>query len=77
MSACSFQKAGGCCKFLLTTNRIAGSDTTGISLTAIVYFLVKNKIAYTKLQKEIDAAQKAGKLSKNVTYAESLELPYL
>ena len=33
--------------------------------------------AYRKLQEEIDSADKAGKLSKYVTYAECLELPYL
>lgn len=32
---------------------------------------------YNKLQKEVDDAQKTGKLSETVSYAESLELQYL
>ncbi|KAE8341952.1 hypothetical protein BDV24DRAFT_150746 [Aspergillus arachidicola] len=61
----------------LSNNLLAGSDTTAISLRAIVYFLVKNPSVYQKLQSEIDAADQAGKLSHYVTYAECLELPYL
>lgn len=57
--------------------RLAGSDTTGISLRAIFYFLVQNPEVYRKLQNEIDKADHAGKLSEYVTYAECLELPYL
>lgn len=57
--------------------RLAGSDTTGISLRAIIYYLIKNPIAYEKLKQEVDQADQAGKLSKSVTYAESLELTYL
>lgn len=56
---------------------LAGSDTTGISLRAIIYYLIKNPSAYEKLQQEIDAADREGKLSKFVTYAECLELKYL
>ena len=56
---------------------LAGSDTTAISLRAIIYYLVKNSSVYRKLQDEIDAADEAGKLSESVTYAECLELPYL
>lgn len=62
---------------VLAACRLAGSDTTGISLRAIIYYLVKTPRAYKKLQDEIDAADRDGKLSSNVTYAECLELPYL
>ncbi|KAJ5934250.1 cytochrome P450 [Penicillium verhagenii] len=61
----------------LSNNLLAGSDTTAISLRAIVYYLVQNKAVYRKLQKEIDEADKAGRLSEDITYAECLELPYL
>ncbi|KAJ5762320.1 cytochrome P450 [Penicillium nucicola] len=61
----------------LSNNLLAGSDTTGISLRAIIYYLVKNKSVYRKLQAEVDNADQAGKLSEYVTYAECLELPYL
>lgn len=62
---------------LTKLNRLAGSDTTAISLRAMFYFLVQTPHVYRKLQEEIDNADKAGKLSKYVTYAECLELPYL
>ena len=58
-------------------HRLAGSDTTAISLRAVFYFIVKNSEVYKKLQTEIDDADKAGKLSEYVTYAQCLELPYL
>lgn len=57
--------------------RLAGSDTTAISLRAIIYFTIQNPAVYKRLQEEIDEADKAGKLSEYVTYAECLELPYL
>lgn len=57
--------------------RLAGSDTTAISLRAIIYFLVKNPTAYYALQQEIDAADREGKISEYITYAECLDLHYL
>jgi hypothetical protein len=57
--------------------RLAGSDTTAISLRAVFYFIVQNPAVYKKLQREIDNADKASKLSDYVTYAQCLELPYL
>lgn len=66
-----------CVRTLLTLYRLAGSDTTAISLRAIIYFLVQNEPVYRKLQKEIDEADAAGRLSDYITYAECLELPYL
>jgi cytochrome P450 len=56
---------------------LAGSDTTAISLRAILYYLVKTPTSYKRLQEEIDAADRAGKLSEFVSYGESLELEYL
>ncbi|KAJ5543407.1 cytochrome P450 [Penicillium sp. DV-2018c] len=52
-------------------------DSTAISLRAVIYFLVKNKPVYNKLQKEIDEADHKGELSEYITYRESLNLPYL
>lgn len=60
-----------------TVNRFAGSDTTAISLRATLYYLIKTPTSYKRLQAEIDEADRAGKLSKFVTYSESLELEYL
>lgn len=56
---------------------LAGSDTTAISLRAIFYYLLHNPSAYQTLQREVDDAHQAGKLSPVITYAESLELKYL
>ncbi|KAJ5363950.1 cytochrome P450 [Penicillium cataractarum] len=61
----------------LSNNLLAGSDTTAISLRAIIYYLVQNRSAYEKLRKEVDDADKNGRLSRYITYAECLELPYL
>ncbi|CAL5872999.1 uncharacterized protein PFLUO_LOCUS7268 [Penicillium psychrofluorescens] len=61
----------------LSNNLLAGSDTTAISLRAIVYYVVQNPTVYRKLQNEIDEADQAGKFSEYVTYAECLELGYL
>jgi len=56
----------------------AGSDTTAIALRAILYFLIKNPAKLEKLRKEIDDADKAGKLSDLISDKESrTELPYL
>ncbi|KAJ6005379.1 cytochrome P450 [Penicillium sp. IBT 35674x] len=60
----------------LSNNLLAGSDTTAISLRAIIYFLVQNEPVYKRLQEEIDEANAAGRLSDYITYAECLELPY-
>lgn len=61
----------------LMNNLLAGSDTTGISLRAVFYYVMRDKRVYKKLQQEIDEAHALGNLSPNITYAESLQLPYL
>ncbi|KAH7267929.1 cytochrome P450 [Fusarium solani] len=61
----------------LMNNLLAGSDTTGISLRSIFYYLLHDKSTYKTLQNEIDEADRAGKLSPIITFSESLELEYL
>lgn len=62
----------------LTTNVMAGSDTTAITLRAIIYFLAKNPEKYKKFIKELDAAIETGVVSDPITYKESnTHLPYL
>ncbi|KAJ4154034.1 hypothetical protein LMH87_010498 [Akanthomyces muscarius] len=61
----------------LSNNLLAGSDTTGISLRAVFYYVIRDSRVSTKLVSEIDTADAKGKLSEFVTYNESLELPYL
>ncbi|RAO74216.1 uncharacterized protein BHQ10_010228 [Talaromyces amestolkiae] len=62
---------------VLGSNVGAGSDTTGISLTAIIYFLMKNPTCLQKLRVELDTATREGALSDPVTFHEAQKLPYL
>ncbi|KAK4223596.1 putative cytochrome P450 pisatin demethylase-like protein [Podospora fimiseda] len=60
------------------TALMAGSDTTAIALTSILYHLLKKPETYRKLKKEIDDATKAGELSKPfIRYQEASKLRYL
>ncbi|KAH7136224.1 cytochrome P450 [Dactylonectria macrodidyma] len=61
----------------LTNNLLAGSDTTAISLRAVFYYVIRDERVYRTLQKEIDEADQAGKLSPVVNFTESLDLTYL
>jgi hypothetical protein len=60
-------------------NISAGSDTTGIALDALSYYLLKNPRCYEKLQAEVDAAHQAGKLSEYPKFSETNHeaMPYL
>lgn len=58
-------------------NMVAGSDTTGISLSAVLYYLLKNPRCMDKLQQEVDRFTSNGQLSTYVTYKESQIMPYL
>lgn len=55
----------------------AGSDTTGISMTAIIYFLMKHPDCLKKLRDEIDTAARQGNLSDPITFQEAQKLSYL
>ena len=57
----------------------AGSETTGISLSALFYFLLKNQNAYQKVTKEIDEAAANGKFQneQTVTFNEANQLKYM
>ncbi|OHF01691.1 pisatin demethylase [Colletotrichum orchidophilum] len=59
------------------SNVNAGSDTTAISLRAVVYYLLKNPSTLENVMKEIVTARESGKMSLPVTWNESQELPYL
>ncbi|KOS22719.1 Pisatin demethylase [Escovopsis weberi] len=61
----------------LSNNFLAGSDTTAISLRAVFYYLTRHPKFYRKAQAEVDEADRDGKLSEYITYAESLQLPFL
>jgi len=55
----------------------AGSDTTAITLSSILYHLLKYPRTYQRLQNEIDTAAKEARVSDPVTFKEAQELPYL
>jgi cytochrome P450 len=59
----------------------AGSETTGISLAAVFYYLLKNPRCHHTLMQELDEAIKSGKIqdrtSRLVSWSESQTLPYL
>lgn len=64
---------------LCCSTRFAGSDTTSIALSSILYHLLKSPSVYERLVTEIDEATRSGALSQqhNVHYAEIIKLPFL
>ncbi|KAF2219367.1 cytochrome P450 [Elsinoe ampelina] len=62
---------------ITTTNVIAGSDTTAISLASVLYNLGKYPKARASLEAEMASAIQSGKVSQPITYAEATRLPYL
>jgi len=55
----------------------AGSDTTGLSLSAVVWYLAKNVQASDKLRDEIRQFVSDGRISDPVTFIEAQSMPYL
>lgn len=55
----------------------AGADTTGSTLTVILYYLCQNPEVVLKLREEIAEARKRGELSDTIKYQEAIKLPYL
>ncbi|KAF9878697.1 hypothetical protein CkaCkLH20_03597 [Colletotrichum karsti] len=60
----------------MITNMFAGSDTTAISLRAILYYTTRNPRVYAKLMTELDEAHAEGRLSVPVSWKDSQQLPY-
>ncbi|XHF97869.1 hypothetical protein AWENTII_001444 [Aspergillus wentii] len=65
--------------FSYTVSNInAGSDTTAISLRAILYYTLKNPRVHTTLHNELTHALETGKITTPVSWKQSQEsLPYL
>lgn len=59
------------------SNIVAGSDTTAISLSASLYYLLKHPECHQRLRTEIDTFQSLGKLSERPTFKETQQMPYL
>ncbi|KAM0548822.1 hypothetical protein ACHAPJ_009678 [Fusarium lateritium] len=65
---------------LTVANMFAGSDTTGITLRAVFYYLLKDPSKMDALLKELSAESKAGRFSRDdglVQWEEVRDLPYL
>ncbi|KAL0936767.1 cytochrome P450 oxidoreductase [Colletotrichum truncatum] len=62
---------------MATSNIFAGSDTTAISIRAIIYHILKNPESKRLLLEEINEFWQQGKLSDPVTVAETEKMPYL
>lgn len=60
-----------------TTNIAAGSDTTAITLSAIVYYVYSNRDVLEKLRTELKENLAAGTISSPITFKEAQRLPYL
>jgi cytochrome P450 len=58
------------------SNVTAGSDTTAISLSSIVYHLLHYPEVLDKLRREVDKFTAQGRCSFRVSFKESQEMPY-
>ena len=58
-------------------DRLAGSDTTAISLRSVFYYVLKTPCVLERLLQELEKAERDGVISQHVTLAEGLKLPYL
>lgn len=60
------------------SNIIAGSDTTAVSLSSILYNLLKQPQTMEKLRKEIQEYERQGRCGNpNISFKQSQEMPYL
>lgn len=67
----SFHVLAGC-----VSNMVAGSDTTAISLSAILYYLLKRRDCFEKLREEVDEQTKQSR-DQYITFKDSQNMPYL
>ncbi|KAF2708651.1 cytochrome P450 [Pleomassaria siparia CBS 279.74] len=58
------------------SNMVAGSDTTAISLSAILYYLLKDTQTFDTLRQEIDSYHNH-QGTQDIAFKESQEMPYL
>lgn len=58
------------------SNIMAGFDTTAVSLSAVLYYLLKNPQTMSKLKNELHEFTARGHQAKDISFKESQELPY-
>lgn len=68
----SYHVLSGC-----VSNMVAGSDTTSISLSAILYYVLHDANVLNRLREEVDQHCPQNKASPDITFAQSQEMPYL
>lgn len=71
----SFEKYRG--ENVKTANLLAGSETTSASLTAIMFYLLKNDDALRKLRAEVSEGIAKGEVDDPITFDQAQNLPYL
>ncbi|KAJ0331909.1 hypothetical protein COL922a_011751 [Colletotrichum nupharicola] len=59
------------------SNMVAGSDTTGISISAILYNLLKSPDTMAKLREELTDFTSRGELSQSPKFKQTQKMPYL
>lgn len=59
------------------TNIVAGADTSWVSISAILYYLIKNPEPLRKLRQEIEDMSSEGTLSDPVKFRDAQRMPYL
>ena len=59
------------------SNVTAGSDTTAISLSGIMWYLLQNPETLRKLRSEIQEFTEQGRCSPEITFKETQDMPYL
>lgn len=68
----SYHAAAGC-----VSNFVAGSDTTSITLSAILYYVLRSPAVLKRLRDEVDAHCPQDKHAPYITFAQSNDMPYL
>lgn len=61
----------------IMANIAAGSDTTGLTLSAVIYHLARNPRCVQKLREEINTRLAQDQVSDPITFAEAQKMPYL
>jgi len=60
------------------SNMVAGSDTTAIGLSSMLYYMLKYPRVFDKLRAEVDAVEETRAVpSQYITFDESQNMPYL
>lgn len=65
------------CELEIPFQIVAGSDTTGTAIRGTMLFLSTSRVAYEKLQKEIDDCIAANTISDPIKSDEAKDMKYL